>query len=51
MNDRKVKLILFEGGYQWEERWHKERVREGEYGTCILYSCMNTVQGNLLKLF
>jgi hypothetical protein len=26
---------------------HKERVNEGQYGGCTLYSCMKTVQWNL----
>jgi hypothetical protein len=28
------------GGHQWEEAGHKEGGNEGEYGGCILYSCM-----------
>jgi hypothetical protein len=39
------------GRYQWEEREHKEGVKEGEYDGCILYSCMKREKQNLLKLF
>jgi hypothetical protein len=34
-----------------EEGGHKERVREGEYGRCILYSYMKIEEWNLRKLF
>jgi hypothetical protein len=37
---RRIKQVPFEGEYQWEGRGHKERVKEGKYGGCILYSCM-----------
>jgi chitinase len=40
MEDRKVKQVLFGGWHQWEEGGHKERVKEGEYGRNIMYSCM-----------
>jgi hypothetical protein len=30
---------------------HKERVKDSEYGGCILYACMKIEQQNLLKLF
>jgi hypothetical protein len=36
MKDRKVKLVLSGGGYPWEEG--TERMKEGEYGDCILYT-------------
>jgi hypothetical protein len=39
MKDRKVKQVLL-GVYQWEWGRHKERVKEGQYGRCILYICM-----------
>jgi hypothetical protein len=39
------------GRYQWEVGGHKERVNEGEYGGCILYSYMKIEEWNLLKLF
>jgi hypothetical protein len=32
MKDRKVKLVLSGGWYQWERGGYKERVQEGEYG-------------------
>jgi hypothetical protein len=38
--DRKIKLFLSGDVYQWEEGGNKERVNEGEYGGCILYSCV-----------
>jgi hypothetical protein len=50
MKDKKVKQILSGVGYQWEGRGHKERVKEGEYGGSILYSCMKIDERNLLKL-
>jgi diphthamide synthase subunit DPH2 len=38
---RKIKQVLSGDGYQCVcGRGHKERVKEGEYGGCILYSCM-----------
>jgi hypothetical protein len=40
MKGRKVKQVFSGGGYQWEEGRHKERVKDGQYGGCILYSCM-----------
>jgi hypothetical protein len=38
MKDWRGKQVFSRGGYQWEWRGHKERVNEGEYGGCILYS-------------
>jgi hypothetical protein len=38
-------------GYQSEKGGQKERVKEGEYGGNILYSCMKIEHWNLLKLF
>jgi hypothetical protein len=43
MQDRKVKQVLSGGGYQWRGG-NKERVKEGEYGGSILYSCMKMEQ-------
>jgi hypothetical protein len=40
MKDRRVKHFFSRGRYQWEENGHKERVNEGGYGRCILYSYM-----------
>jgi hypothetical protein len=43
-------------GFEWElapvegER-HKERVKEGERGRSIMYSCMEMEKSDLLKLF
>jgi hypothetical protein len=41
MKDKRIKQIFSRGGYQWEKGEHKERVNEGDYGDCILYSYMN----------
>jgi hypothetical protein len=41
------KTGLFWGWYQWEVGGHKERVNEGEYDGCILYSYMKTEEWNL----
>jgi hypothetical protein len=38
MQDRKVKQTLSRDWYQWEAGVYKERVKEGKYGRCILYS-------------
>jgi hypothetical protein len=35
-----VKQVFSGGGYQWDKGRHKEKVKEGEYGSYILYSCM-----------
>jgi hypothetical protein len=40
MKDRKVKQVLFEVWYQWEEVGHLERVKESKYGGSTLNSCM-----------
>jgi hypothetical protein len=40
MKDRKVKQVLSGGWYQQDRGKHKGRVKEGEYGGCIMYSCM-----------
>jgi hypothetical protein len=32
--------------YQRKRGEHKERVKEGEYGRCILYSCMEIENEN-----
>jgi hypothetical protein len=40
MKDGKVKQVLTGNEYQWEREEHKERMKEGEHGGCILYSCM-----------
>jgi hypothetical protein len=37
MKDWKVKHVLSRDGYQWQEEGYKKRVKEGEYGRCILY--------------
>jgi hypothetical protein len=37
LKDRKAEWVL--SRYQWERGEHKERVKEGKYGECILYSC------------
>jgi hypothetical protein len=44
MKDRKIKQVLSGCGYQWEGGGDKERVKEGEYGECILYSYMKIEQ-------
>jgi hypothetical protein len=45
MEDIKIKQVLSRNGYQGKGRGgQKERVREGEYGGCILYSYMKTEQ-------
>jgi hypothetical protein len=31
---------MSQGEYKWEVGGYKERVKEGEYGRSILYSCM-----------
>jgi hypothetical protein len=36
--DRKVKQVLSKGRYQWKRGGHKKRVKEDEYGGCIIYS-------------
>jgi hypothetical protein len=51
MKDRKVKQVLSGGGYQWGRGGGMKRVKEGEYGGCVLYSYMKIEQRNLLKLF
>jgi hypothetical protein len=51
MEDRKIKRVLLGDGYLWKGVGHKKGVKEGEYGGCILYSCMKIEQRNLLKLF
>jgi hypothetical protein len=40
MENRKAKLVLSEGWYQWEGGEYKERVKEGNCCGNILYSCM-----------
>jgi hypothetical protein len=40
MKDRMVKQVLLMVEYQWE----KERVKEGKYGRCTLYTCMRKEQ-------
>jgi hypothetical protein len=40
MKDRKVKQVLSGVWYHWEWGGHKERMKEGEYGSNIMYSCM-----------
>jgi hypothetical protein len=35
--DRKLKLVLSGGGYQWEREGHKERVKEGKCRGYILH--------------
>jgi hypothetical protein len=40
MENRKVKLVLPRGWYQWEGREYKERVQKDEYGGNTMYSCM-----------
>jgi hypothetical protein len=47
LKKKKVKELLSRDGYQWKEGGHKERVKEGEYDTGILYSSMKTEQRNL----
>jgi hypothetical protein len=49
MKDRRVKQVLSRMDTHGRRR-QKERVKEDEYGECILYSCMKIEQGNLLKL-
>jgi hypothetical protein len=44
MKDRRVKQVLSGGEYQWEEGGQKERVKQGKYGGCSLYSCMKIEQ-------
>jgi hypothetical protein len=44
MKDKNVKQILPKDGYQWEGGRHKERVKEGEEGRCILHSCVKIEQ-------
>jgi hypothetical protein len=55
MKDKYVKQVLWNceplGGYQCEEKGWIERVKESEYGLCILYTCLKIEQWNLLKLF
>jgi hypothetical protein len=50
MKGRKEKQVLSQGWHQWERGGHKERVKEGEYGRSIMYSCMKMEQWDLLKL-
>jgi hypothetical protein len=40
MKVRKVISVLSEGGYQWKERGHKERMKKDKCGRRILYSGM-----------
>jgi hypothetical protein len=42
MKDRKVKWVLSGGG----ESVGEGRVKEGEYGQCILYTCVKTEHWN-----
>jgi hypothetical protein len=51
MKDSRIKQGLLWGIYQCVEGGHKERVNEGEYGGCILYSYIKIKECNLLKLF
>jgi hypothetical protein len=51
MKERRIKEVFPRGGYQWERCGYKERMNEGEYGKCILYSYMKIKELNLLKLF
>jgi hypothetical protein len=37
---QEVKACPLWGGWQWEGGRHKKRMKEGEYGGCILYSCI-----------
>jgi hypothetical protein len=37
---KKVKQVQSGGWYQWEGGEYKERVKEGECGRNIMYSCM-----------
>jgi hypothetical protein len=36
MKDRRAKRVFSGDGFQWEEVGHKERVKEGQYGGCVL---------------
>jgi hypothetical protein len=38
MKDKKVEQVF--SWYQWEGGGHKEKVKDGKYGGCILYLCM-----------
>jgi hypothetical protein len=40
----KDKKVLSGGGYPRKGGGHKERVKEGKYGGCILYACMKIKQ-------
>jgi hypothetical protein len=44
MKDRMVKQFLLRGGYQWEEREHKERIKKGKCEGRILCLCMKVEQ-------
>jgi hypothetical protein len=44
MKDRKVKLALSGSEYLREWGGNKERVKEGESGGCVLYSCVKIEQ-------
>jgi hypothetical protein len=50
MKDRKVKQVFFRGGYRWNGRGHKERVKEGKYSETMTYSSVSMEQWDLLKL-
>jgi hypothetical protein len=40
MKDGKVRQVFSRSGYQWDGGRHKVKMNEGEYGGCVLYSCM-----------
>jgi hypothetical protein len=44
MKYRKVKQVLPSDGYRGEKGGQKQRVKEDEYGKCILHSCMEIEQ-------
>jgi hypothetical protein len=50
MENRKVKQVLSKGWYQQEGAGYMEMAQEGEYGGNFMYSCVNMVTGDLLKL-
>jgi hypothetical protein len=44
MKDRYKKQFLSRAWYQWEGEEHKDRVKEGECGGNVMYSCMKMKQ-------
>jgi uncharacterized phage-like protein YoqJ len=49
-----IKKQFFKKRKEWKVKellWYKKRVKEGDYGKSIMYSCMKREQWDLLQQF